>query len=105
MGEWLNNHLFKLSSKILFFWNSILTMLISMSNFKCLKLSSIQNFQKYLSGKICIKLDVTNIEFQNRGILLYNLKMSCLDTLYIVQKIRLNSHFFLKKKEKKKSKT
>ena len=53
-------------------------------------LSSIQNFQKYLSGKIHIELDVTNIEFQNRGILLHNLKMSCLDTLYIVQKIRLS---------------
>ena len=74
-------------------------MSISMRIFKCLMLSSIQNFQKYLSGKIRIELHVTNIKFQNRGILLHNLKMSCLDTLYIVQKIRLNSHFFLKKKK------
>ena len=76
-------------------------MSISMRIFKCLLLSSIQNFQKYLSDKIRIELHVTNIKFQNRGMLLHNLKMSCLDTLYIVQKIRLNSHFFLKKKRVK----
>lgn len=52
----------------------------------------------FFEKHIRIKLDITNIDFQNKGILLYNLKMSCLDTLYVVQKLRLNSHFSLKKK-------
>lgn len=61
--------------------------------------NSIYNFFFFFKKHIRIKLDITNIDFQNKGILLYNLKMSCLDTLYVVQKLRLNSHFSLKKKK------
>lgn len=53
----------------------------------------------FFKKHIRIKLDITNIDFQNKGILLYNLKMSCLDTLYVIQKLRLNSHFSLKNKK------
>ena len=41
--------------------------------------------------KICIKLDINNIEFQNMSILLHSLKIGLFG--YIVQKLRLNNHF------------
>ena len=51
------------------------------------------NFQKILSGKICIELDIANVEFhvkfKNKNILLYSLKMRLFS--YIVQKLKLKS--------------
>ena len=42
--------------------------------------------KKKLSGKIRIELDIGNIMFQNRGILLHSLKSGLLG--YMVQKVR-----------------
>ena len=75
----------------IFKWNLIFLMLNSMQQ------------KKKKSDKICIELDIanvefqveldiSNIEFQSRNILLHSLKSGLFG--YIIQKLRPNSHFF-----------